>query len=250
MCEIWKNVAIQPYSDYYMVSNLGNVKRIKECSKYNTSSKKLSILNQAVGSWGYKVVSLTVFGESKSFLVHRLVAITFLDNPLNKKQVNHIDGNKLNNCVDNLEWVTPSENIQHAYDSGLIDYFEKDHHFKTVYQFDLNGNFIHKFPNAMEAGRVLNLDNTSIYQCCYGNRHSAGDYLWSFSEKCNPKPLKISPKHKNGVNQYDLSGNFIRHYDSVKQAAEILHCGKTCIIDCCYGRKKTAKGYIWRYEAE
>lgn len=247
MQEIWKNVTIQPYSDYYMVSNLGNVKRIKKCSKYTNSANNLSLIKQTVCSWGYKVVNLSLFGKSKSVLVHRLVAMAFLENPENKKQVNHIDGNKLNNCVDNLEWVTPSENIQHAYDTGLIDYYDKEHHLKPVYQFDMNKKFIQKWETAMEAGRELNIDNTSIYRCCHGERTTAGDYYWSFTKECKPRKLKISPRHTNGINQYDLNGNFLQHYPSIKLASEMTGFSKTGIIDCCAKRKKTSHGFKWEY---
>lgn len=247
MCEIWKNVTVHPYSDCYMVSNLGNFKRIKPCSRYMPSAKKLGLISQRVGTWGYKVVHLSFFGQSKSFLAHRLVAMAFLENPLNKREVNHKDGDKFNNCVDNLEWVTPSENIQHAYNTGLIDYYDKDHHLKAVYQFDLSKNFIKKWDTAMEVERVLGISNASIFQCCHGDRHSAGGFLWSFTEQCNPKKLKISPKHKNGVNQYDLNGNLIAHYSSIKEASEQTPCSKTGIIDCCAGRKTSNRGFKWEY---
>lgn len=246
MQEIWKNVPIEPYSKYYMVSNTGNVKRIKAFGT-KKSSNYIGVLEFHIGSHGYKTVCLSTPNFSKKFLIHRLVAMTFISNPSGKSQVNHIDGNKLNNQVNNLEWVTPSENIQHAYDTGLIDYYSKDHHFKTVYQFDKQGNLIGEFYNGMEAGRMLNISNASIYQCCIGDRHSAGGYLWSFSKQISVKPLKISPRHENGVNQYDLNGNFIAHFNTIKEAADGTPFSKTCIIDCCAGRKKTHKGYKWKY---
>ncbi len=72
-----------------------------------------------MSSKGYLRVTLYKDGSRKNFLIHRLIATHFIPNPENKPQVNHIDGNKINNNIDNLEWVTPSENTQHAYDTGL-----------------------------------------------------------------------------------------------------------------------------------
>lgn len=107
--EIWRS--IPGYESYYEASNLGNIRRI--------NSKGSMQLKPWIGL-GYKVVGLYVNNKRKDEFVHRLVVKTFLPNPKNNPQVNHKDGNKLNNCLYNLEWVTQSENAKHAYLNGLI----------------------------------------------------------------------------------------------------------------------------------
>lgn len=107
--EVWKD--INGYEGLYQVSNLGNVKSLK----YG----KERILKPDVSKFGYLFVDLCKNNICKSFRVHRLVAIVFIPNLENKEQVNHINGIKTDNMVQNLEWVTAKENIQHAYDNGL-----------------------------------------------------------------------------------------------------------------------------------
>ena len=84
-----------------------------------TNTKTGHIKAQWVGANGYKHVDLQQDGIKKKVAVHRLLAIHFIPNPANKPTVNHIDGDKLNNCLTNLEWSTYSENMQHAYDNKL-----------------------------------------------------------------------------------------------------------------------------------
>lgn len=117
MEEIWKD--IRGYEGLYQVSNLGRVKSLERMTSQNKHLKeKLTCLNKL--SHGYNNVGLCKQGKTKAFYVHRLVAEAFIPNPENKPQVNHIDGCKTNNKVDNLEWVTQSENMQHAYRTGLL----------------------------------------------------------------------------------------------------------------------------------
>ncbi|MGO4038063.1 HNH endonuclease, partial [Staphylococcus pseudintermedius] len=78
-------------------------------------------ISQYVGKRGYPMVSLCINGKCKRYLVHRIVAIAFLPNPLNKAYVNHIDGNKQNSNLENLEWSTPTENSIHAHKHGLAN---------------------------------------------------------------------------------------------------------------------------------
>jgi len=98
------------YEELYKVDIFGNVTRAKD-------GKKMA---QQINKFGYANVSLCKNGKQKQHKVHRVIAEAFIPNPLNKPQVNHIDGDKLNNVVWNLEWVTPKANNIHASDIGLV----------------------------------------------------------------------------------------------------------------------------------
>jgi len=123
--EIWKD--IRGWEGFYQVSNLGNVKSFERIIMlYNYRAKRKvpvlcrgRILKPGLNTQGYHFVVLQNLGNKKTYRVSRLVALHFIPNPQDKPQINHKDGEKLNNRSDNLEWVTPSENLQHAYDTGL-----------------------------------------------------------------------------------------------------------------------------------
>lgn len=133
-------------------------------------------LKGSIDSKGYRYVDIRdKYGKRKCPKVHRLVAFAFLLNPDNKPQVNHIDGNKLNNKVDNLEYVTNKENRKHAIETGLkkeISY--------NIAQYDLNGNILNVFPTARAAleylGKPANSGN--IGRAINGKRKTAYGYVW------------------------------------------------------------------------
>lgn len=113
--EIWKD--IKDFEGNYQVSNLGRIRSIRTSQgTYRERIKKTSISNA-----GYEQVNLFKNNESFTKMVHRLVAESFITNPLNKKTVNHINGIKTDNTSTNLEWNTHSENLIHASNTGLID---------------------------------------------------------------------------------------------------------------------------------
>lgn len=121
MKEIWKDVL--GYKGY-QVSNIGRVKRLPHwidvgLNNVKRAFRKEKILKQSCDTPGYYQVWLYLNKKRKGFRVHKLVAQAFIPNPQNKPQVNHIDGNKLNNKVDNLEWCTNAENQIHVYKIGL-----------------------------------------------------------------------------------------------------------------------------------
>lgn len=127
MIEIWKN--IPNYVGLYQVSNFGRVKNLKKINKVFDKrgwnycmTREEKILKSSKKKTYLSVGLYNQFGV-KYFSVHKLVAIAFLPNPKNKKYINHIDGNKHNNLLSNLEWCTASENIIHAYKTNLMPKF-------------------------------------------------------------------------------------------------------------------------------
>lgn len=118
--EIWRSVL--GYEGLYEVSNFGRIKSLDRYIPQRNNSRALrkgKILSQSVIKGGYLRVPLAKNKIHEMCLVHRIVAKAFIPNPQNFKEVNHIDGNKQNNCVNNLEWCSRSENVKHAFDIGL-----------------------------------------------------------------------------------------------------------------------------------
>ncbi len=119
MMEAWKDIS--DYEGLYQVSNLGRIKALPRDRRNQHGSwvSPEKILSPG-DSNGYPVVSLTKNKIVRGFLVHRVVAIHFIYNSADKREVNHIDGNKRNNILSNLEWCTPVENAKHAASIGLL----------------------------------------------------------------------------------------------------------------------------------
>lgn len=180
MYEEWRD--IQGYEGLYQISNYGRVKSLRR-KAYNHFTKE-RIMTPVITKKGYYQVRLHNGTNSQGFKIHRLVAKAFIPNSYNVSQVNHIDGNKQNNCVNNLEWVTPKQNMQHAASNGLLRDVSGNNNpnCKPIKQYDLNGNFIKRWNSMRDIYEVLGIDRHSIRNCCVGNLKTSHNYVWRYDD--------------------------------------------------------------------
>lgn len=179
MQEVWKD--IEGYEGLYQVSNFGRVKSlvyVTRCSQV----KREKVLKTAINR-GYVYVTLHKDSKQKTVYVHRLVANAFIQNDTGKRCVNHINGNKQDNIVSNLEWCTHSENTVHAWDTGLQNRERKKNNLKSmgVAQYSLDFQLIEVFPSMREAERRTGIHSAAISRSTKTN-FKAGGYFWKCTD--------------------------------------------------------------------
>ena len=162
--EIWKGVIYQgiDYSWRFECSNLGRIRNA--INKHIYTPHKSGI--------GYFQICTTVNDKRKNIKVHKAVAESFIDNPNNLPVVNHKDGNKENNNVDNLEWVTQKENIQHAVRTGLMKSGEKHHNVKLTDKeiLEIRDLYRHKSYNQREIGEIYGVSRSHVSAIVLNNK--------------------------------------------------------------------------------
>ena len=171
MKEIWKD--IKEYKGLYQVSNLGRVKSFPRKGTHTTQER---ILKFGKTNKDYVIVILKKNNINKAFSIHRLVAQSFIPNLENKPQVNHIDGNKKNNNVNNLEWCTNLENRQHASKNHLL-------FTRKINQYDLNNNFVKQWYSVNEASDFYKINKNSLKSACRGKKGVYNGYIWRYADK-------------------------------------------------------------------
>lgn len=187
--EMWRSVV--GFEHAYEVSSLGNVRSIdRTVSGHYLSSdgkfqRKGRPMKTHLNFRGYPRVTLrTKDQKDKTIYVHRLVAEAFVFNPdpKNKTYVNHIDGNKLNNTPENLEWTTNAENMKHAYDTGLKDryYVSKFSKTKKIAQYTVDGEFLKEYNSIKEAADATGAKSPNIHHALTGMYKTSAGFIWKY----------------------------------------------------------------------
>lgn len=233
---MWKKFIYEGIETDYSVSTEGEVR--KDTTNY--------ILSQS-SQQDYKFVTLLINGQQKRMRVHRMVAMTFIENPDNKPYVNHINGIRYDNNVENLEWVTQSENIQHAVRTGLMQSGRK----KAVIQYNLNGDRMATFESATEAARQTGGSQSKITMCCKRQRETANDYQWRYYDDVQDVQ-KVEKRFITGkkVAKCDEEGNILEIFPSFKEAARAVNGTSSAISRVCSGTNIRHKGYKWKLVEE
>lgn len=183
---LWKD--IKNYEGYYQISDMGLVRSL---DRYVPDKKlgrkflkgKVMKLTESVGKGrniGYLVVNLRAYGKSMVIPVHRLVAEAFIPNPNNLPTVNHKDGDKHNNSVENLEWASYTDNNIHALQNKL-----RNPRSNMIKQLSIDGDNVKNYISVSEAARMTQISRGMISHCLNGRTKIAGGYRWEYVEKCN-----------------------------------------------------------------
>ena len=177
--EQWKD--IKGYEGKYQISNYGEVRSLSKWSK-----GKILKGGQCGNPGPYRFVCLVGSGRKdiKNHYIHRLVAQAFIENPNNFTEVNHKDGNTLNNNVDNLEWCSHKYNMTHAYQNGFIDHsFQrgaKHPRAKAVIQKTKDGEFVKEWESVNQIQRETEYLASAIFNCCKHRQKSAYGFIWEY----------------------------------------------------------------------
>jgi len=213
--EIWEPITNIEKKGYY-ISNLGNIK--------NPSGK---VKNKFSISGGYH--DLKIIKNGQHHKIHRLVALHFIKNPNNKPYVNHKNGNKLDNRVENLEWVTNQENVIHGYENGL-----NTEGLTEVIQYDKEGkNIIKKFKSISDASKSLNISSSSISACCRGKTLQTKGFHFKYKTDINKIIRNKLPNFTCGkkIYQYDKNNNLIKTFNTIKECAYAFNVNRSTITN-------------------
>lgn len=252
--EVWANT---PF-DNYMVSNYGRIKSIAHTTttkrngrEYNIAFKtRIVKLGKNKGYWIFN------FSQDRKHLcarIHRLVGISFVENPNNYPFINHKDENKANNIYTNIEWCDEKYNsnygtVNKRRSSSITNTLQNKA--RTICQYNLNGELVHQYKGnkqIKEAGFTV----CCVNKCCNHKLVIHKGFVWRYDND----PFSIDGDYKRKrdpcqVMQLDLEGNFIKTHESLTKAGKMFNksgAGRAAIKACCEGKRKTAYAYKWKY---
>lgn len=241
-----KWAAIPGYEGLYEVSSCGRIMSIKN------GSNKITVGSE--GQDGYFRISLFKNNEQKKYLVHRLVALTFIPNPYGYLEINHIDGIKSNNTVENLEWCTRSHNVKEAFRLGLKVNKKGSESLlaKQFYQFDLKGKLLAHWGSVSDCGNILNIPHQDISQNLTGRSMTCHGYIFSYSDTIDMNEHRPFSSLCEAIRGYNPKTGSVILLDSIKSAEGFVT--KEGAVLCASnvnkvlkGKRETCAGYRWEY---
>ncbi len=174
--EEWRDVP--SFMGVLQASNMGRIKRLPRYRNTKNGGRAYmleKILAQTISTYGYYKICISIDNKVHHLSAHRLIAEAFVPNPNIQHQINHINGIKTDNSIENLEWVSLTENIRHAHATGLSAVQPKGEAnklSKKLYQYDLNGNLIKEWTGIREVCNVLKIDRSNMNRHLNGKVHT------------------------------------------------------------------------------
>lgn len=257
--EIWKDVP--GYEGKYKISNKGNLIKLSHYSKKGRYYPE-SIVPTFKNYKGYIQIYLFDNNQRKTTTIHRLIAKAFISNPDNKDQINHKNGIKDDNRIENLEWCNQSENMRHAFDTGLKEGLPGEKNGRATLSQETVDLVKTKYNNGEklpDISKELNISLGKLRTIIYGlswkdlgveikkrddradrtEEHTKNNLISKFITKKGTKPVVI-------VAQYTMDGKEIRKFRSLNQASIITGVPRSSIHLNIYNKADHARGYIWK----
>lgn len=229
--------AVKNYENLYEVSDLGQIRSVARQKNLAVNPHK---------DTRYLTVGLWKNNKNKTCYVHRLVAEAFIPNPDNLPQVNHIDGDRQNNNINNLEWVTHQENTKHAVSTGLRVYKNRltEIQFLDLLKQVINGKSYYDLSQQVD----YKVPFLSTKLKAIAKKYNLESEL---SEALRLQKLKRTTQHnqqqeRKAVACYDKEGNLIKQYSSLKEAGRDLNIASGAISNATRGITKTCRGFTWK----
>ena len=263
--EIWKD--IKGFEGRYQVSNIGRVRSLDmtwltynwKCEGLVECKRKGKILKPKMKQNGYYSVCLRCNNQKYHYLLHRIVAEAFIPNPENLPCINHKDEDKLNNKVGNLEWCTHKYNSNYGTRKDRIRDYNLKNIMTPIIQYDMDGNVINTYESLSEAERLSGLAAADIAGVCKGRRLSTHGFIFKYVNPLNPqrrKPeynktfLNHAISLRKQVCQYDLNGNHINTFESIREACKKTGVSWFSIHGTLSGKRNHTHGYVFKFKED